>query len=147
MPQRLRRYGGTAVRRYGGIIEHPWGSHAWAHFGLNKPSRSGGWIVADFHGGWTCCVEQGRYGHYARKPTLLLAYHVDLPELDWGIGEPRLDPKIVERMGLARAKRLGEVGGRGGGTDSSPRIGTPKPFRDLLIAIAKTAKVDNKTGD
>jgi hypothetical protein len=76
-----------------------------------------------------------------------LAYHVDLPELDWGIGEPRLDPKIVERMGLARAKRLGEVGGRGGGTDSSPRIGTPKPFRDLLIAIAKTAKVDNKTGD
>lgn len=129
----------ASARRWGGVIEHPWGSHAWAHFGLNKPSRSGGWISADFEGGWTCCVEQGRYGHYARKPTLLLAYHVDLPELDWGIGELRLDPAVIERMGLKRAKRLGEVGSRGGGRDSTPRIGTPAPFRDLLISIARTA--------
>lgn len=94
---------------------------------------------ADDLGGWTCCVEQGRYGHYARKPTLLLAYGCDLPELDWGIGEPRLDPEIVARMGLKRAKRLGEVGGKGGGRDSAPRIGTPAPFRDLLISMASSA--------
>lgn len=130
----------ASVRRWGGILEHPWGSHAWAHFGLNKPPREGGWIAADFHGGWTCCVEQGRYGHYARKPTLLLAYHVDLPELDWGKGEPRLDPAVIERMGLVRAKRLGEVGSRGGGQNSAPRIETPIPFRDLLISIARTAQ-------
>ncbi len=129
----------NAVRKWGGIIEHPWCSHAWAHFGLNKPPRGGGWIASDFHGGWTCCVEQGRYGHYARKPTLLLAYGVDLPDLDWGIGEPRLDAAVIERMGLKRAKRLGEVGARGGGKDSAPRIGTPTPFRDLLISIAMTA--------
>jgi hypothetical protein len=115
----------NAVRQFGGVLEHPCGSHAWAHFGLNKPPREGGWIVADFHGGWTCCVEQGRYGHYARKPTWLYAVGCELPELDWGIGESRLDPSVIERMGLARAKRLGEVGSRGGGTDSSPRIGTP----------------------
>lgn len=127
-----------AVRKWGGVIEHPWGSHAWAHFGLNKPSRKGGWIVADFHGGWTCCVEQGRYGHYARKPTWLYAVGVNLPELDWGKSEPRLDPAVVERMGLARAKRLGEVGARGGGTDSSPRIGTPETFRNLLIDMARS---------
>lgn len=130
----------ASVRLYGGVLEHPWGSHAWPHFGLNTPPRSGGWIMADFHGGWTCCVEQGRYGHYARKPTLLLAYHVELPKLDWGIGEPRLDPTVVERMGLKRAKRLGEVGARGGGRDSAPRIGTPPEFRDLLLSIARTAK-------
>lgn len=47
------------VRKWGGVIEHPWGSHAWPHFGLNTPPREGGWITADFHGGWTCCVEQG----------------------------------------------------------------------------------------
>lgn len=129
----------AAVRQWGGILEHPWGSHAWKHFGLFMPPREGGWITADFHGGWTCCVEQGRYGHYARKPTLLYACHVDLPELDWGKGEPRLDPAVIERMGLKRAKRLGEVGARGGGTDSSPRIGTPAPFRDLLLSIARTA--------
>ncbi len=130
----------ASIREHGGVAEHPWGSHAWAHFGLTVPPRSGGWVKADEFGGWTCCVEQGRYGHYARKPTLLIVYRVareDLPELDWGIGESRIDPVIIERMGLKRAKRLGEVGGRGGGKDSSPRIGTPAPFRALLISIAR----------
>lgn len=127
------------VRRFGGVLEHPEGSHAWAHFGLNRPPREGGWIVADFEGGWTCCVEQGRYGHYARKPTWLYAYGCDLPELDWGKSERQLDPAVVERMGLKRAIRLGEVGSKGGGTDSTPRIHTPKAFRDLLVSIARTA--------
>jgi len=128
----------ASARQFGGVLEHPWGSHAWTHFGLNTPDRRGGWIVADFFGGWTCCVEQGRYGHYARKPTLLLAYGVDLPELLWGKSEPRYDPSVVERMGLARAKRLGEVGARGGGTDSAPRIHTPPAFRDLLLSMARS---------
>ncbi len=130
----------NAARAYGGVIEHPWGSHAWPHFGINKPPREGGWIAADFYGGWTCCVEQGRYGHHARKPTMLLVYGCDLPELDWGIGESRLDPEVIARMGLKRAKRLGEVGSKGGGTDSTARIYTPTPFRDLLLSIARTAK-------
>lgn len=120
----------AAVREFGGVLEHPKDSHAWAHFGLNKPP---------LHGGWTCCVEQGRYGHYARKPTWLIVYHCELPELDWGVSEVRLDPAIVARMGIKRAQRLGEVGGRGGGKDSAPRIGTPHPFRDLLLSIARTA--------
>jgi hypothetical protein len=129
----------ASVQRWGGVLEHPWGSHAWPHFGLNTPPREGGWIAADFQGGWTCCVEQGRYGHYARKPTLLLAYGVELPELLWGKSEARLDPAVVERMGLTRAKRLGEVGARGGGRDSAQRIGSPIPFRDLLLSIARSA--------
>lgn len=128
-----------AVRKFGGVLEHPAGSHAWDHFGIARPPREGGWVSADFYGGWTCCVEQGRYGHYARKPTWLLVYHCKLPELDWGESEPRLAPVVVERMGLERAKRLGEVGARGGGTDSTPRISTPALFRDLLISIAGSA--------
>lgn len=126
----------AAVRKWGGVLEHPWGSHAWSHFGLNKPLRSGGWVAADNLGGWTCCVEQGRYGHYARKPTLLYAFGVVLPELLWGHTEARLDPVVVARMGLKRARRLGEVGARGGGIDSTPRIHTPEAFRDLLLGIA-----------
>ena len=129
-----------SVRAYGGILEHPGDSHAWPHFYLNKPPRSGGWVAADLLGGWTCCVEQGRYGHYARKPTWLYAFGCELPELDWGISEARLDPTIVARMGFKRAQRLGEVGGRGGGKDSAPRIATPIPFRELLLSIARTAK-------
>lgn len=131
----------ASARKWGGILEHPWGSHAWPHFGLNVPPRSGGWIMADWEGGWTCCVEQGRYGHHARKPTLLVAYRTPLPELLWGKSEMRLDPEIVARIGLARAKRRGEVASKGGGTDSAPRIGTPPAFRDLLISLA--SNVDN----
>jgi hypothetical protein len=129
-----------AVRRYGGVLEHPWGSHAWAHFGLNVPPRSGGWIAADFHGGWTCCVEQGRYGHYARKPTLLYSVGCDLPELAWGKSEPTFPPEAIERHGLAYCKRAGELAFRGGGTDSAPRIGTPEAFRDLLLTMARSAQ-------
>lgn len=128
----------AAVRKWGGVLEHPWGSHAWPHFGLNIPPRSGGWIRADFEGGWTCCVEQGRYGHYARKPTLLYLFGADPETLEWGYGYAQLDPAVVARMGLKRAKRLGEVGARGGGQNSTPRIHTPAPFRDLLISIARS---------
>lgn len=124
------------VRRVGGVIEHPKGSKAWAYFGIKEPPVSGGWIEADGYG-WTCCVEQGRYGHYARKPTWLYVVGVaDLPDLLWGESEAKLDPVVVERMGLKRAKRLGEVGAKGGGKDSAPRISTPIPFRDLLISLA-----------
>ena len=134
----------AAVRKWGGVLEHPWGSHAWTHFWLNKPERAGGWIAADMIGGWTCCVEQGQYGHYARKPTLLYAVGCDLPELRWGHTEAKLDPDIVARMGLKRATRLGEVGARGGGTNSTPRIHTPTEFRALLIGMATTVNINSE---
>lgn len=124
------------VREYGGVIEHPKGSHAWKMFGLPVPKTEGGWTEPDEFGGRSCCVEQGRYGHYARKPTWLYAVDIEFPELDWGISEARLDPAVVERMGLKRAKRLGEVGAKGGGKDSSARISTPPAFRDQLLAMA-----------
>ena len=138
----------AAVRKWGGVLEHPWGSHAWPHFNLNTPPRSGGWITADFEGGWTCCVEQGRYGHYARKPTLLLAYGCDLPELEWGASKPVFPQSAIDRHGLAYCKRAGELAFRGGGTDSSVRIGTPEPFRNILIAMARSVnELEVKTND
>lgn len=126
------------ARLYGGVIEHPAGSHAWEYFGLREPPASGGWVPADTFGGWTCQVEQGQYGHYARKPTWLVAYRTLLPPLAWGVSEAKLDPAVIARMGLERAKRLGEVGARGGGTNSKPRISTPIPFRDVLLYLAST---------
>lgn len=132
----------AAVRQWGGVLEHPDQSHAWEHFGLAKPSRQGGWTAADYLGagrfGWTCCVEQGRYGHHARKPTWLYAVDTDRPELRWGKSEMRLDPEVVARIGIDRAKRRGEVAAKGGGVDSAPRIGTPAPFRDLLLSLARS---------
>lgn len=131
------------VRRWGGVLEHPWGSHAWAHFGLAKPPRHGGWTKADDHGGWTCCVEQGRYGHYAAKPTLLYAFGVDpLPELLWGKTEVRdedFPPEAMAKHGRGYCRRAGVLAFKGGGKDSAPRIATPPKFRDLLIEMARSA--------
>jgi hypothetical protein len=131
----------TAVRKWGGVLEHPWGSHAWPHFNLNTPPRAGGWITADFHGGWTCCVEQGRYGHYARKPTLLLAYGCDLPDLEWGTSKASFPQWAIDKHGLQYCKRAGELAFQGGGTDSSPRIGTPEAFRNILLGMARSASL------
>ena len=129
-----------AVRRFGGVLEHPHGSHAWPHFELQKPPRSGGWIKADEFGGWTCCVEQGGYGHYARKPTLLYTVRAELPELKWGVTAANYPQWAIEKHGLAYCKRAGELAFKGGGKDSSPRIGTPEPFRDLLIQMARSVQ-------
>jgi hypothetical protein len=74
------------------VLEHPEGSHAWRRFGLVPPPRSGGWVSAGlFAGGWTCCVEQGHYGHRARKMTWIYAAGMppeDLPDLKWGSRKP-----------------------------------------------------------
>lgn len=136
-----------AVRKHGGVIEHPWGSHAWAHFGIAKPPRKGGWIKADEYGGFTCCVEQGRYGHYVRKPTLLYVFGIkeaDLPELLWAHSQAVYPQWAIEKYGIAKCKRAGEMAFKGGGTDSSPRIATPLPFRDLLISLAIMAAVEQR---
>jgi len=128
-----------SVRRFGGVLEHPWGSHAWPHFGLAVPPRTGGWVAADECGGWTCCVEQGRYGHYARKPTLLYAVATERPELRWGKSAAIFPQWAIDKYGLEKCKRAGELAFKGGGTNSTPRIHTPPEFRDLLLAIAMSA--------
>lgn len=134
------------VRRFGGVLEHPYGSHAWTHFGLTVPPRSGGWVKADGQGGWTCCVEQGRYGHYARKPTFLYVVGVDdLPELRWGVSEPEFPEWAIEKHGLDYCKRAGELAFKGGGKDSAPRISTPPEFRDILLGLARAANTSEES--
>jgi hypothetical protein len=128
------------ARTFGGIIEHPEASGAWDAFHLNKPPRSGGWVVADWYGGWTCYVEQGFYGHFSRKPTWLLAYHCDLSSLKWGEGEQRLTEEAIERFGYEKARRRGVMVNVGGGGNARQREATPVEFRDLLLSIARTAR-------
>lgn len=129
------------VRRFGGVLEHPEGSHAWEIFGLKKPPRKGGWIQADEYG-WTCRVEQGQYGHYCPKGTWLYVVGVHpLPELRWGVHpvtDDMFPQDVVERHGIEYCRRAGLMAFKGGGRDSAPRIGTPPEFRDLLIAMARS---------
>lgn len=126
----------ASVRRWGGVLEHPEGSHAWKAFRLNAPPRSGGWVAADFEGGWTCYVEQGHYGHMSRKGTWLYAHGVELPSLIWGPGEQRIHPVALERHGYEKARRIGMMAMVGGRNKTKIRNATPPAFRDVLLSIA-----------
>jgi hypothetical protein len=130
----------ATLREFGGVAEHPADSAAWDAFGLNKPSRSGGWVAADWEGGWTCYVEQGHYGHFSRKPTWLIAYHCDLPSLKWGEGEQRLTAEAIEKYGYEKARRRGVMVHVGGGGDDRERSATPPEFRELLLTIARSSQ-------
>lgn len=128
----------TAVRTFGGVLEHPEASHAWAAYGLNKPPRSGGWVKADEHGGWTCCVAQGHYGHPAQKLTWLYAIKTDLPELIWGPSpnKMKLDEGFHSKEERARLIRTG-ICQR---LSKRQRAATPETFKQLLISIARSVK-------
>lgn len=134
-----------SLRRFGGVLEHPADSHAWAAFGLNKPPRSGGWIYAG-QGFWTCCVYQGQYGHLAGKPTWLLAcgmQRYELPELRWGKTEQRIHPRALELHGYEKARRIGMMAMVGGKDKTRIRNATPPEFRAVLLSIARSARQSN----
>lgn len=127
-----------SVRKWGGVLEHPEASHAWRIFGINTPPRDGGWVSAGFCGGFTCCVEQGWYGHRARKATWLYAFGCELPSLKWGKAPGdfnRLDSGFHSKEERKRAIKKG-ICQR---LSKRQRLLTPPKFRDLLISIARTA--------
>lgn len=129
-----------AVRTFGGVLEHPEASHAWSWFGLPRPDRNGGWTGGDRYEGTSCCVEQGHYGHKTRKATWLYAVRTTRPELRWGPSRRTLaiemSPHSKEEArkwraapGYVPAKRLTPM----------ELLATPIPFRDELLALARTA--------
>lgn len=122
----------------GGVLEHPAHSNAWLVFDLPKPDRRGGWrLVGNFA---VCQVEQGHYGHMARKATWLLACgDVRLSELIWGPAEQRLPQIALERYGYEKARRTGVMAYVGNKDKSKIRAATPPAFRDVLLEIARAA--------
>lgn len=128
----------ASVRRWGGVLEHPENSKAWARYGLLPPLFSGGWSVADWVGGWTCCVDQGHYAHRAQKSTWLYAVGCKLPSLRWGrargkawIGSGFNKPGQYQEAKKNKALPLENLSKR-------ERIATPLPFRDLLLSMARS---------
>lgn len=107
-----------AVRTFGGVLEHPADSNAWEWHGLKKPKFAGYWHSADDFNGWTALVEQGHYGHRARKRTWLYAVGATASL----IAGPSKATKPIQFMS-----------GKGG-----ERSRTPIPFRDLLLSIARS---------
>jgi hypothetical protein len=124
----------ASVRRWGGVLEHPAYSDAWARYELPRPPTGGKW-VRGICGGWSCYVEQSRYGHPAKKATWLYAFGVEFPDLRWG--------HVAGQQSSALVSWCGNHVSSG---DTRPRIGkaaasaTPPEFRDVLIAIARSAR-------
>lgn len=123
----------NAVRTWGGVLEHPAYSDAWPAFGINSPPTGGGWIRAGLTDpGWTCYVEQHRYGHAAKKATWLYAVGNYIPSLLWG--------RILDRECKALVSWCGNHVKSG---EVRPRVGkhvaarTPPAFRNLLLDIAR----------
>lgn len=128
----------ASVRRWGGVLEHPAYSDAWQAFGLPRPGRHGGW-----HGGicrgWSAHVEQGRYGHVAKKATWLYSFGAELPTLRWGSDLDTKSGALVSWCGNYTAAN-----------EARPRVGksaaaaTPIAFRDLLISIAESVNTQER---
>ena len=132
----------SAVRRFGGVIdgviEHPEGSRAFQWFGLPVPSR-GGWVREFFRDGASCCIEQGWYGHRARKSTWLYAVADTLPSLPWGRA-PGEFASIDLGYRNTETRRRRPSNGRLKQLSKRQRAATPEKFRDLLLDIARSAR-------
>lgn len=61
-----------AVRRFGGVLEHPWRSLLWRQYGVASPGEP-----IDEFGGFAIDVDQCAWGHVARKRSRLYFCGVD----------------------------------------------------------------------
>lgn len=120
----------ASVRQWGGVLEHPAYSTAWPAFGLPVPPSAGGWQQG-FCGGWTCHVEQGLYGHPARKATWLYAVGVDMPALKWGRAPKGSALVSWCRNHVKSSEQRQRVG-------KKVAASTPDDFRDVLIELARS---------
>lgn len=121
----------ASVREWGGVLEHPADSTAFAAYGIARP-MSGSWQKS-ICGGWTTEVAQVRYGHRARKRTWLYYVGNDPPPLlDWSVSPHCARLSYLQNRSRATVPMMGAKEGSA----------TPHAFRDLLIEMARGAKTD-----
>ncbi len=112
-----------AVRKWGGVLEHPAQSRAFRFHGIPHPDCRG-W-QRTFDGDWITEVDQAAYGHRARKSTwLLYSGSTPPPELIWR------ETKGTHQVG-AFDQKLPIMAKR-------EALATPPAFRDLLLSIARS---------
>lgn len=123
-----------SVDEFGGVLEHPASSYAWAAFRLMPPER-GRWSFDLIRRAWVAEVCQSAYGHRARKATWL--YYVGSappPEMDWR------DLPGTHWCGNADQTCGKDYAGRKPTLGKAEASRTPTAFRDVLLNIAKGAK-------
>lgn len=133
----------ASVRTWGGVLEHPEASQAFAAHGLLRPAWREGWTAAGDGLGWVCCVAQGCYGHRARKLTWLYAVTGELPSLDWSI--PKMQIKLEDGFHSKEERARLRKTGICQRLSHRQREATPLPFRDMLLDLARRAHVSGRT--
>jgi hypothetical protein len=118
----------ASVREFGGVLEHPASSRAWGEFGLPRPVF-GAWTRELFADGIVCEVSQRAYGHSAEKLTWLYAVRARPVDVDWSRPPPVATISFLSNHRPTGLRRLGK----------REASATPTAFRDLLLAIARTA--------
>jgi len=119
-----------AVNKWGGVLEHPAKSRAFAAHGLPKPS--GSWWQQTEQGGWVCEVWQSAYGHRANKATWLY-YTGERPPFNLRWDRPKGTHQVgfQDKRGKARNKPT---------LSKREANATPIAFRDELIRLALHAQ-------
>ncbi len=118
----------AAVRNWGGVLEHPAGSRAFAYHDIPTPKGIGWQRVLGELGDapeWICEVWQSAYGHLARKRTWLFAAIETPPELDWSRPAGTHQVGWFDRIKPTLSKREASA--------------TPAAFREALLQIAESA--------
>ena len=124
----------ASLRRWGGVLEHPAHSKAFAAHGIPHPPKRG-WLQVGYME-WVCQVEQGHYGHVARKCTWLMVVGPKPPDLIWGPAPQRLPGKRLAERGRKSAIRCGMVAYQ----SHLQRQRTPTEFRDLLLSLVQSVE-------
>jgi len=117
------------VRRWGGVLEHPYGSRLWPEY-LPLPGR------VDLYGGFSVCVDQFWWGHKAVKKTML--YVCGSKEKDLPLIPLRLD--AVQYV-VSTARRLNKKGvfvrsSAKKEITKRERLATPPAFAGWLLEVA-----------
>lgn len=126
------RFAIDAVRRWGGVLEHPAATRAWAAHDLTAP-RAMGW-QRTIDGGWVCEVWQSAYGHRANKATWLYYFGARAPmELRWA--------RIVGTHQVGFQDQRGKAANKPTLSKREANA-TPEAFRDALIRLAMEANAE-----
>ena len=110
------------IRRWGGVLEHPFGSRLWAECGLPVRNQS------DIYGGWTLGVLQYWWGHRAAKATRLYIVGCSpshLPSLPFVLGDAPCVVQTRKRIDHRPHLRKPE------------REHTPEKFAHWMVEVAR----------
>lgn len=123
----------AAVRKWGGVLEHPAHSRAFKFHDIPHPT-SRGW-QRTLTGDWITEIDQAAYGHRARKTTWLI-YNGKAPPpalLNWRYTVGTHQVGICDQRGIERNKPA---------LSKKEASATPAAFRDLLIDLARRSDPD-----